>query len=661
MFIICYFSKAQTDFSVDKWKEYVESMSEDDEETERIENLYIELSYLADHPFDLNSVDIEQLCRLPFITYSQAEQIINYRKRVGAFVSIYELKAVSGMDYTTIELLYPFVSVKNKSVDKHKITVDNMVKYGDNDLIIRYDRCFQQKKGYGSYPDSLLKRYPNRKYLGEPFYTSLRYSYNYDDRLQFGLVGEKDAGEPFWKKTHKGFDYYSFNFLLKDKGILKTLAIGDYKVSFGQGLVVSNDFSLSRTALVTRAERMNYGFRRHYSTNEYDFFRGAAATVRTRAWNFSFFYSYKKMDGAVENDTFPSFKTDGLHRLKRDWDKRRKIGVNTVGGNVRFVKSHFNIGMTAVGYSFGDAVFFPQDKPYNHFVFRGKSNYNAGVDYMLKNKFGKIYGETAISANGAIATQNAVFISPVSYFNMILLYRYYDKSYQSLYGNAFSQNSTVQNEQGFYYGLQWSPFAYWKISAYADFFSFPWLKYQSDCLQKGKEYMVQMDYVPNNKFSSYLRYKEKKRDGVGVQRRLRIQALYVFFDSFFFRSSADGILYDKEGKTNMGYMLSQSISWKNKKSPIQMDLYGAWFSTDGYDVRISSYEKNILYAFNIPSFYGKGVRIAAVIGGNIHNSIKISAKVGHTLYNDRNIIGSGTEQIEGSNKTDLYLQVRFKF
>lgn len=27
MFIICYFSKAQTAFSVDKWKEYIESIS----------------------------------------------------------------------------------------------------------------------------------------------------------------------------------------------------------------------------------------------------------------------------------------------------------------------------------------------------------------------------------------------------------------------------------------------------------------------------------------------------------------------------------------------------------------------------------------------------------------------------------------------------------
>lgn len=127
------------------------------------------------------------------------------------------------------------------------------MKRGSNTLQIRYDKCFQQKKGYCSYPDSVLQQYPNRKYLGEPFYHSLRYSYAFDERIQFGLVAEKDAGEPFWNEYHKGYDYYSMHLFLKDMNKwLKSLAIGDYKISFGQGLVISNDFSPSRNALVSQ-------------------------------------------------------------------------------------------------------------------------------------------------------------------------------------------------------------------------------------------------------------------------------------------------------------------------------------------------------------------------------------------------------------------------
>ena len=81
------------------------------------------------------------------------------------------------------------------------------------------------------------------------------------DRLQAGFVAEKDAGEPFWNAYHKGYDFYSAHLFLKDINWLKSLAIGDYKMSFGQGLVISNDFSPSRTAVVAQAERRTNGFR----------------------------------------------------------------------------------------------------------------------------------------------------------------------------------------------------------------------------------------------------------------------------------------------------------------------------------------------------------------------------------------------------------------
>lgn len=661
LFITCYSVYSQQTIPVDKWKEYVEDLADESLDEARLETLYADLSYLSEHPMDLNEVTRDQLSRLPFLSDRQIEQILRYRKRVERFVSLYELKGIEDMDFQTIQLVLPFVYVGEKSVDKIPFTVKNLLKYGSNELLFRYDQCFQQKKGYGSYPDSVLQKYPNRKYLGEPFYVSIRYSYNFEDRLQMGFVGEKDAGEPFWSEMHKGFDYYSFHFLLKEYGVLKTLAIGDYKVSFGQGLVISNDFSPSRSALVSQAERRNNGFRRHYSTNEQDFFRGVATTLTWKDWDASLFYSYRKLDGAVDKDTFPTIKTDGLHRLSRDWEKRKKVGMQTLGGNVRFARSDVHIGLTALHYSFGGLTLYPQEKPYNRFAFRGKSNFNIGVDYMLKNRWGKLYGETAISGNGAMATLNALRLAPVSYLSLLILYRYYDRRYQAFFGNAFAQNSSVQNEQGVYLGFQWTPFGYWKISAYADFYRFPWLKYQVDYPSVGREYMAQLDYAWNASCSTYLRYKCKEKDEDGKQQRLRWQASYVLASAWHLRTSADGIFSDYGGDNQMGYSLSQSIGWKPSTIPFRFDTYVAWFSTDGYASRISSYEKNILYAFYMPSFYGKGFRFALSFHWDITRYLSLSAKLGHTYYKDRDKIGTDTEEIAGNQKTDLSALFRWKF
>ncbi|MDR2968488.1 MAG: helix-hairpin-helix domain-containing protein [Tannerellaceae bacterium] len=647
----------------DAWIEYMEELAEESEDTQALETLYAELSNLTQNPFDLNQVAKEELRRLPFLSDQQIEELVSVREKQGEFVSIYELKNLPAFDFQAISLILPFVYVGEVAAEKLPVTAGNLLKKGKNELIIRYEQGFQQKKGYRE-----------RKYLGEPFYHSLQYAGAFDNRILWGVVAEKDAGEPFRSKRHKGYDYYSGHLFLKDIKRIKSLAVGDYKVSFGQGLVVSNDFMPGRGALPAEAERRNNGFRRHYSTNETDFFRGAAATAAWDKVEVSLFYSFRRMDAGVDNHRFTSFKTDGLHRTENDWEKRQAVLMQSAGGNIRYVSPDLSLGITALGYTFGSNAMQPEDKPYNHFYFRGKQNLNVSVDYMIKNRRIKLYGETALSKNGALATLNALQLTPVSYISFLLLHRYYDKRYQSFYGRAFGQNSTVQNEQGIYAGLQLVPFPRWKLSVYADAFRFPWLKYGVDSPSSGKEYMLRADYAPNGNLSAYIRYRyrQKEKNTAGDekeynvlpyrQQRLRVQASCRLSPSVLSRTSADGILYSEEtGNTDKGIMIAQSIGWKPTKVPLQADLYLAWFHTGDYNTRISSYERNLLYSFYMPSFYGRGIRLAATFRLEIIKRLSLSFKIGHTRYSDRDVIGTGAEEIAGNTKTDFNANLRWKF
>ena len=676
LLINSYNLNSQNIYSVDKWMEYMEELASETEDEARIENLYTDLSYLAEHPFELNSVTENELKRLPFLSDQQIASLLTYRTKYGKLVTLYELKNMEGIDFDTISLLLPFVYIGDISVNKRPFSVKNLLKYGSNELQIRYDKCFQQKKGYCSYPDSILQQYPNRKYLGEPFYHHLRYSYAFDDRLQLGIVAEKDAGEPFWNSYHKGYDFYSVHLFFKDMNKwLKSLAIGDYKVSFGQGLVISNDFTPGRSSIVAQAERRTNGFRRHFSTNENDYFRGMASTMALKQFYISLFYSYRKLDAGVDNNEVSSFKTDGLHRLERDWEKKHTIPMQTYGGNVRYEDSNFSFGITALSYSFGKYRIQPDPKPYNLFYFRGNDNINMSVNYMLKTKKVKFYGETAISSNKAVATLNAFQLTPVSYLSLLVLHRYYDRRCQAFFGNAFGQNSSVQNEQGVYAGMQWTPFAHFKLSMYADVFRFPWLKYGVDAPSSGQEYMVQLDADPGKNFAWYLRYKYRKKEKNRTlenestlnilpysQQRFRLQFLYGIRSVWILKTSADCVYYDEwKGKRSLGWMISQGAGWKPSNLPFQSDIYMAYFHTDDYYSRINSYEKNILYAFNMPSFYGRGIRLSFSFRWNILDKLSLSAKLGHTYYADRNVIGTDQEEIEGHNKTDLYVLLRYKF
>lgn len=152
LLISSYQLKSQTLYSVDKWMEYIEEMASETEDEERIEALYTDLSYLTEHPFELNTVTEGQLKRLPFLSDLQIRELLEYRSRYGKMLTLYELKNVEAFDLETISLLVPFIYISEIIVDKRPITVKNLLKRGSNNLQIRYDRCFQQKKGFVHIP-----------------------------------------------------------------------------------------------------------------------------------------------------------------------------------------------------------------------------------------------------------------------------------------------------------------------------------------------------------------------------------------------------------------------------------------------------------------------------------------------------------------------------
>ena len=110
-----------------------------------------------------------------------------------------------------------------------------------------------------------------------------------------------------------------------------------------------------------------------------------------------------------------------------------------------------------------------------------------------------------------------------------------------------------------------------------------------------------------------------------------------------------------------GILLSQGVAWRPRQLPLRIEGYAGWFHTDDSSSRISTYEQNLLYAFQMPSLYGEGVRLALTVELELAKQLLLSAKLADTHYADRKRIGSDTEQIDGSHKTDLYALVRWKF
>jgi len=662
-------SGAQIIASNTEWMQYLEELAESDERNpDDIAQLFDDLSYLSEHPFNLQTVTKQELERLPFLTDIQIENLLYYLYKYGPLVDCYELKNVEDLDFQTITYLLPFVYVGESKKDS-----PNFKPAAKQELLLRSDDTFQKKTGYEQVSDEERSAHPNQYYLGEPYYLSFRYGLQYKD-VQFGVIGEKDAGEAFWNKRYKGFDYYAFNLNIKHKGILEDLHIGDYRLSFGQGLVMNTNFFMGKTSDVGSINLNNRGISRHISTSEYSYFRGVAGSLCYKNAQLYLFYSHRKQDANADSSFIYSFKTDGYHRIPGDMLKKGTAQVDMGGAHLQWRNELFNIGLTGVYYSFGGKELNPTPQTYNLFYLRRKYFFNSGLNYEYKNRKVSFQGETAIDASGKWATLNNLLLNPVSSLDWVFSYRNYARDYNAFYGKAFGESSTVQNETGYYTGIRFRPFLKWELSTYFDYFRFPWLKYGINAPSSGNDRLIQIAYRHNSMIQMSLRYKYKEKYLNQIQEdarktevipyeqnRWRYQFSYRNEKGLGLKTQADYNSYTSASHSTIGWSLTQTVSLAKQPDKFSFDGAAAYFHAGDWNNRISIYEKNILYSFFFPTYYGEGLRFYSVIKWKVTPALTIYCKLATTHYFDRDVISSGLEAIQGKDKTDVYGLIRYQF
>lgn len=628
------------------------------------ENELEELSNRLQEPVNLNSATREQLEQFPFLSDIQIEHLLAYIYIHGQMETIYELQLVEELDRQTIQYLLPFVCIKainNEPAFRWKTMLKDAGRYGKNEVLTRLDIPFYKRKGY------------EHTYLGPSVYNSVKYTFRYRDQLYAGGVAEKDAGEPFAALHNSyGYDYYSFYLLLQNCGRLKSLAVGNYRLSFGQGLVMSTDYLMGKTIYASSFNNRSTGIKKHSSTDEYNYFRGVATTVAlTKRLSVSAFYSHRNMDGVVTDGEITSVYKTGLHRSRKEADKKNLLTSQLTGGNVSYQQNHIRLGITGVYYVF-NRPYEPELTGYSKYNIHGNHFYNLGIDYAYRWRRFSFQGETAIGKQGW-ASLNRLQYSPVQDIQFMLIHRFYSYDYWAMYAHSFGEGSTVQNEQGYYVGLETTPFSHWRFFVSFDLFSFPWKKYRINKPSRGTDGLIQATFTPRTNLSMYLkyRYKQKERDLTGSKgtltlpifhHQLRYRLNYSLNDVFSSRTTLDyNHFHSQDRAATKGYQVTQMISSQLPWTRLFADVQGSYFCTDDYDSRVYVSEKGLLYTFYTPSFQGRGFRCAVRLRYELNKHWLFITKFGETIYLNRNEIGSGNDLIYGNKRADIQMQLRIKF
>ena len=225
----------------------IENTLEDDTEVDLFE-IFNLLESFKENPLNINKADYTILKELNLLSDFQILAIIKHRQTFGDFLEIEELQSITALTKDEIKVIQPFIAVNNN--DRLQLGFSEIIGESSKDLFIKWGTTLEDKLGY-SEPCS---ENPS-KYCGDKNKLNLRFRGNFENRVQFGFILEKDEGEKIWLN---GPDYASAHIYLRDySSTLRALAIGDFTFSLGQGLISNSGYGGGKSAFSMQIKRGN--------------------------------------------------------------------------------------------------------------------------------------------------------------------------------------------------------------------------------------------------------------------------------------------------------------------------------------------------------------------------------------------------------------------
>ena len=634
-------------------------------QTENIEvnydDLYQQLIHLMEEPFDLNQVTENELSSLPFLESHQIRALLRYRAAQGPFYNLYELQAVPELDALAIKQLLPFISIKGNnpavSVPLHQ-----------NSLLLRQTQPLQKAKGY---QDSSL-------YKGRNAHVFFKLKLKNSTRFDLGLIGEKDSGESFtWDQKSKGFDFYSAYIQVKDRGPLKNLIVGDYRLQMGQGLVYGSGYAPGKgreTLLAVRRNGLN--IRPHHSLRETGFFRGFIATFDFPQIQFGWHASLLKQDGNISNDDLTasdyvsSLQKSGLHQTSNQIEAKNSLNERSLGGffalkptrslrmGITYLASHFSLPLAA-------------NKSLSH-AFYGDKNQIGSMYYDWNFENFLIFGEGAISQSGGKGWVTGMMVNLLPKIDLSMVYRNYDSDFHSFYGNAFGEKNANNNEKGLYWGLKIKPNIKHLFTTYYDLFRFDALQYQVYGPAQGFEYLASYRYTPDKETTLDVYYRKQHKPMNVVNENGKIREVHsIAKHNYWLRVNKKVTNYlelksrlqfsytHQAGVSKNGYLALQDVILRKKQFSLSTRI--AIFHTQDYANRQYAYERDVRYRLEMPAYQGSGLRSYLLFEYKMNAKIVFWIKYGKFYYPQQEAVGTGLAQTQGPQRSNLRSQIYIKW
>lgn len=636
------------------------------ENGDEAEDLYA----IADNKIDINSATADELRSLHVLKEAQIQSIIEERNKMGAFTSALDLLMLKDFDEWLVERLRHFIKVE----DEVDIVKPRKIK---GEFVFRASRQLQESKGY--------TQGAKNPYLGKPIKLLSRNKIEINEVYSLGFVSESDAGEPIGRYGIRVTDFLSGYFAYKkNKNGLARAVVGHYHAHVGQGLGLWTGFSADNTSLQSSLDKNAEPISPTLSASEYGYLRGVAGTLVHNKSYFTLFMSHTDNDASIfrrEADSssvwIQTIQADGYHRTKTEIEGRNNVSLMVGGG---YASQGFNGerigGKVGIGLNkwHSSKALYNEDKLYRINYPNTDDIVTLHTDHRIMFSRVKMYGEVAyqISEDKALAVMQAMDLALRGGSYLTIGYRSFGRHYYAAVQSPWSRWSQPSSEEGLYIGIQASPHTDVTLLASANLYKNRWLTYKCQSPSSGYKFRINLSYTPvkwneitlrvrmdgNEVTSAAANYKLQQEKRVSY--KIQYQSSPV--DWVRFKGGIEIIHYRKEREASSdGVWLSQEIKISfDKLCKMRATLYMAHFDTDDYNSRVYVYMPDVLYTMSTPMFSGRGVVAMGQISLNPHPDLSLALRIKHVRYLDRDKIGTGNEEVDGSRKSEVKLQLRYK-
>ena len=601
-----------------------EELAADENDPGAVEVFIEHLYELTEDPVKINSGDEDEISRLFFLNGFQVKALADYVKTTGIIVSPYEIANVPGFDKETTEMMVPFISFESSfrvhadSTGIRHISLSNFI----------IKPSLSDSFSPGS-PWKILTKY---KLLAGSF--------------SGGFTIEKDPGEKLFLGDPPALDFFSGYMTWQGTGLIKRVVIGDFSARFGQGTGINTGI---RTGLSLTTPGYLAGkseIRPYTSTDENNFFRGAAAELSLKNFDMSLFFSSNKIDATLDESgtSVKSLFKTGLHNSSGTMIKKDALGEISYGLNISYNLNNLRTGILWTENRFS-LPFIPENvNPADKYEFNGDKNTLYTIYYNCLLKRFILFGEFSYSGLNKHAFVQGMSLRPADRLNINLIYRNYTPGFISFHGNGPAGSSANKNESGILGNITFEAAKYLFISAGSDIRYFPWLRYRCSAPSTGRKHEIRIRYLPSDRLSFEVLYNYRysmvdnlSETGIPVQKEITAQSVrgYVKYspvNNIVFGTRLDFKAVNPSGSNGM--LLSQDIIVRFRKIPVSIWARYCIYNTGGFESGIYTWENDLLNSFNIPVMYGSGTRGYLMASWKPGDKLEMRFKYGITKKED---------------------------